>query len=122
MLDPILDEFHALTKTIQFKPPQLPLMSNVTGTWMTAEQATDPAYWVKHLRSTVQFSDNLKEALRDENRVMLEVAPGRTLSSLAKAHPAAGIGRPVFNSLRHPKEEMKDTTFLLPLRQLPLYL
>lgn len=113
MLDPILDEFAAYTKTIDLQAPTMPLMSNVTGTWMTAEQATDPGYWVKHLRQTVQFSDNLKEALGDEDRVMLEVAPGRTLTSLAKAHPAAGIGRPVFNSLRHPKEEVKDTTFLL---------
>jgi acyl transferase domain-containing protein/acyl carrier protein len=113
MLDPILDEFHAYTKTIALKTPTLPLMSNVSGTWMTEEQATDPGYWVKHLRQTVRFSDNLGEVLADENRVMLEVAPGRTLTSLAKAHPAAGIGRPVFNSLRHPKEEVEDTSFLL---------
>ena len=113
MLDPILEPFRAYTKTIALQAPDKPLMSNVTGTWMTAEQATDPDYWVKHLRQTVRFSDNLKEALADEDRVMLEVAPGRTLTSLAKAHPAAGVGRPVFNSLRHPTEEVKDTTFLL---------
>ncbi len=113
MLDPILEEFGAYTKTIDLQAPTMPLMSNVTGTWMTAKQATDPDYWVKHLRQTVRFSDNLQEALADENRVMLEVAPGRTLTSLAKAHPAAGVGRPVFNSLRHPSEEVKDTIFLL---------
>ncbi|MCA9620963.1 MAG: type I polyketide synthase, partial [Myxococcales bacterium] len=113
MLDPILAEFGALTKTIALSPPEKPILSNVSGTWMTAEQATDPDYWVKHLRGTVQFSDNLATLLEDAERVVLEVSPGRTLSSLAKAHPAAGLGRPVFNSLRHPKEEVGDLEFLL---------
>ena len=113
MLDPILPAFAALTKTIDFKPPKIRFLSNTTGSWITEAEATDPDYWVRHLRSTVQFSDNLQELLSDESRVVLEVAPGRTLSNLAKAHPSAGIGRPVFNSLRHPREEISDIAFLL---------
>ncbi len=113
MLDPILPEFHALTKTIEFSPPEIPFLSNVTGTWITEADATDPEYWVRHLRGTVQFSANLDELLADEDRVILEVAPGRTLSSLTKAHPKAGIGRPIFNTLRHPSEDVSDVEFLL---------
>ncbi|WP_428268382.1 amino acid adenylation domain-containing protein [Haliangium sp.] len=113
MLDPILPEFAALTKTISFSAPELPFLSNVSGTWITAEEATDPDYWVRHLRSTVQFSANLEELLSDTELALLEVAPGRTLSSLAKAHPSAGLGRPIFNSLRHPSEEVSDLAFLL---------
>ncbi|MCG8419700.1 MAG: SDR family NAD(P)-dependent oxidoreductase [Proteobacteria bacterium] len=113
MLDPILAEFRKFTGTIDFQPPSLPFLSNVSGTWITESQATDPQYWVDHLRSTVQFADNLQALLEDSNRVILEVAPGRTLSTLAKAHPAAGLGRPVFNSLRHPKEDVSDMAFLL---------
>ncbi|MEM9691929.1 MAG: type I polyketide synthase [Myxococcota bacterium] len=113
MLDPILDAFRQYVTKIELSPPSLPLLSNVTGTWMEPEQATDPEYWVRHLRQTVRFGENLEVALADPDQVMLEVAPGRTLTSLVKAHPSAGLGRPVLQSLRHRKEEVADTTYLL---------
>jgi amino acid adenylation domain-containing protein len=113
MLDPILPAFGALTKTIKFSKPTIPFLSNVTGTWITDEDATSPEYWVRHLRSTVQFSDNLATLLSDADLAVLEVAPGQTLSSLTRAHPGAGLGRPVFNSLRHPNESVSDLVFLL---------
>ena len=31
--------------------PQMPFVSNVTGTWITAAEATDPDYWARHLRA-----------------------------------------------------------------------
>ncbi|GAB4560318.1 MAG: hypothetical protein Tsb0020_06870 [Haliangiales bacterium] len=113
MLEPILPEFGALTKTISFSAPTMPFLSNVSGTWITEEEATDPDYWVRHLRSTVRFSANLEELLSDTELAVLEVAPGRTLSSITRAHPSAGLGRPIFNSLRHPSEEVSDIHFLL---------
>ncbi len=113
MLDPILAEFRAFTDTIKFQKPELPILSNVSGTWMTEEQATNPQYWVDHLRNTVQFSANLDVLLEDKQRVVLEVAPGRTLSTVTKAHPAAGLGRPIFNSMRHVKDDVSDMAFLL---------
>ena len=113
MLDPILPEFGALTRTIKLSKPSIPFMSNVTGTWITDEDATSPEYWVRHLRSTVRFSDNLAELLSDAKLALLEVAPGQTLSSLTRAHPDAGPGRPVFNSLRHPSEAVSDVGFML---------
>jgi amino acid adenylation domain-containing protein len=113
MLEPILPAFGALTKTIKFHEPSIPFLSNVTGTWITDEDATSPEYWVRHLRSTVQFSDNLAVLLSDPALAVLEVAPGQTMSSLTRAHPSAGLGRPVFNSLRHPQETVSDVAFLL---------
>src|SRR5205085_2036141 len=54
MLDPVLDEFRTLCRTIRFQPPKLPFVSNLTGRWITPAQATDPEYWVKHLRGAVR--------------------------------------------------------------------
>ncbi|MFM9596923.1 hypothetical protein ACKI1O_47100, partial [Streptomyces scabiei] len=34
-------------------------LSNLSGDWITAAEATDPGYWVRHLRGTVRFADNL---------------------------------------------------------------
>ncbi|WP_422733745.1 amino acid adenylation domain-containing protein [Micromonospora sp. WMMD558] len=62
--------------------PQVPFVSNVTGTWITAQEATDPAYWARQLRATVRFADGLATARRPD-AVLLEVGPGRVLTRLA---------------------------------------
>ncbi len=113
MLEPILQEFGAFFQRIAMKPPTLPIISNVTGTWMTAQQATDPQYWVQHLRRTVRFADGLQVLLEDKSRVLLEVGPGRTLASLSRQHPARAADQPVLNSLRHPDEDVADQAFVL---------
>ena len=64
--------------------PQIPFISNVTGSWMSDQDATDPGYWARHVRSTVRFNDSLQEALKKPNSVLLEVGPGKVLSELAR--------------------------------------
>ena len=51
MMDPILEEFAAIVGSVPRQAPAVPLVSNVTGTWLTEADATDPAYWAAHLRS-----------------------------------------------------------------------
>lgn len=87
MMRPIVDDFVALLATFTFHPPQIPYISNVTGTWVTDEEAVDPAYWVRHLCETVQFDKGLAELLPDQSRIFLEVGPGQSLGSFAKQHP-----------------------------------
>ncbi|WP_323767611.1 type I polyketide synthase [Antarctobacter sp.] len=106
MLEPILAQFGDYLRSIDLHAPQLPLTSNRTGKLMTTEQATDPDYWVAHLRGTVLFADCVG-ALAAENRVFLEVGPGKALSSLARQH-ADVSGNQVLSSLRHPEEEIAD--------------
>lgn len=84
MMDPVLGEFEARVRRVRLSPPILPFQSNVTGTWITAAQAVDPAYWAKHLRQTVRFADNLAELATDSSRVLLEAGPGTTLTTLAR--------------------------------------
>jgi phthiocerol/phenolphthiocerol synthesis type-I polyketide synthase E len=83
MMDPILPEFLQAVKKVKLLPPQVSYLSNLTGTWIRPEEATNPEYWVQHLRQPVQFSGDLSEVLRSEQRlVFLEVGPGRALSAL----------------------------------------
>ncbi len=112
LVELILPAFRAFVETIRLRPPAIPYLSNVTGAWMTAADATDPSYWVRHLRQTVRFSDGLSELLKDPQRVLLEVGPGRTLSTLAKLHPGAR-SRPMLSSIRHPYDRDSDAAFLL---------
>ncbi|GAB4262774.1 MAG: type I polyketide synthase [Candidatus Promineifilaceae bacterium] len=113
MLDPILEEFGRRLRTIQFHPPQKPYISNVTGTWVRPEDATNPDYWVRHLRHTVRFAEGVGKLLEEPNRVLVEVGPGKTLSSLVRMHPAKGHNHTTFNAMRHPKEAVSDVAFTL---------
>ena len=66
----------------------LPYLSNVTGTWIRPEEATDPGLLGRHIRGTVRFADGAAELLREPDRVFLEVGPGNALTTLARQHPA----------------------------------
>jgi len=113
MMDPILDAFASEVKKTRRNRPQIPFLSNVTGTWITPEEAVAPEYWVRHLRQTVRFSDGVRELLKEPNRVFLEVGPGNTLSSLAKRHLSESGNQVVLSSIHHPNEQESDVGFIL---------
>jgi acyl transferase domain-containing protein/acyl carrier protein len=113
MMEPMLEPFIAEMKKIKLTAPQIPFVSNLTGTWITPEQATSSDYWAQHLRQTVNFSAGLSVLLQETASILLEVGPGRTLCSLVKQHNQQAAGQVVLPSLRHPQEEKSDVNFLL---------
>ena len=113
MTEPILEPFSKVVKQVKLNPPQIPVVSTVTGTWMTAAEATDPGYWTEHLRQTVRFADGIKQLLQNREQILLEVGPGGTLSALARRHPDRETDRVVLTSLRQPQERKSDVAFLL---------
>ncbi len=113
MMEPIIAPFTERVRQVHLSPPSIPYLSNVSGTWITAEEATDPTYWARHLRQTVRFSENVQELLHDPSRILLEVGPGRTLSTLVNLHPEREPEQVVLTSLRHPQEQQPDLPFLL---------
>jgi phthiocerol/phenolphthiocerol synthesis type-I polyketide synthase E len=112
MMDPILEDFSIRVSQANPQPPEIPFLSNVTGTWITSEEAISPSYWAKHLRQTVRFSDCLHELLTKPNRVLLEVGPGRTLNTLAQQHPSKSSEHTILASTRHPKDNKSDDVFI----------
>ena len=87
MLDPILAAFAALVAEVELSAPRVPYITNVTGSWVTAEEATDPAHWVRHMRQTVRFAEGLDVLLQAPGAVFLEVGPGQTFTSIIRRHP-----------------------------------
>ncbi len=113
MMDPMLGSFRWHLAKVALRAPKIPYISNVTGTWITAAEATDPDYWTKHLRNTVRFSDGLGELFREPARVFLEVGPGQVLTSLTRQNPGRPKNSKVLSSGRHPQEQVSDAAFLL---------
>ncbi|MBI2948516.1 MAG: aminotransferase class III-fold pyridoxal phosphate-dependent enzyme, partial [Verrucomicrobia bacterium] len=99
MMDAVIEPFTELVQRIKLGEPAIPCVSTVTANWITAAEATDPAYWGAHLRRTVRFADALALLLKDPRHVLLEVGPGQTLAGLARQHPGKSPDQTVLASL-----------------------
>ncbi|TDP92960.1 acyltransferase domain-containing protein [Labedaea rhizosphaerae] len=92
MMAPAGDRLATLLGDFELGAPRIPFLSNVTGTWITPEQARDPRYWARQLHQTVRCHDSLGEMWRLPGAVALEVGAGSMLGSLAAQHPARPAG------------------------------
>ena len=75
LIDPILDEFTRAVAAISLHAPRLPYISNLTGKWIEATEATSPQYWAQQMRRTVRFADGLDALLARGCKILLEVGP-----------------------------------------------
>ncbi|HEX6910891.1 MAG TPA: beta-ketoacyl synthase N-terminal-like domain-containing protein, partial [Longimicrobium sp.] len=112
MMEPVLGQIEARVGRMRLNAPQVPMVSNVTGTWITAEEAADPRYWARHTRETVRFDRGIAELLRAPGRVLVECGPGQTLSTFVRQRGDAGPV-PVIPSIRYPYDRTPDAAFLL---------
>lgn len=99
MMDPVLEPFTSLLRTVKLSAPTIPYVSNVSAQWITATDAQSPDYWAGHVRQTVRFADGATELMKDPRQVLLEVGPGQTLCTLARQHPDKKAEQAVFASL-----------------------
>ncbi|HKX29145.1 MAG TPA: amino acid adenylation domain-containing protein, partial [Blastocatellia bacterium] len=113
LVEPVLDQFHRFLERLQFHPPAIRWVSNLTGAWITEAQATDPNYWCQHLRQTVRFADGVQRLFEEPEQILLEVGPGQTLTNLLYQHPRKPIGQLAVSSLPHSQEPQSDAAFLL---------
>ncbi|MDF5735722.1 MULTISPECIES: type I polyketide synthase [unclassified Nostoc] len=111
MMQPIIEPFTQLLQLVKLNPPKIPFISNVSGTWITKAEATDPNYWARHLRQPVRFHEGIAELLKEPERILLEIGPGRTLSTFALQQRDPQLV--ALTSLRHPQEQQSDVAFLL---------
>ena len=88
-------------------------MSNLTGTWITPQQATSPAYYADHLRRAVQFEAGMRTLAADAALLFVEVGPGAALTSLARMNLGPDGGRRVVASMRRPTDARNDDEAML---------
>ncbi len=118
-MDPMLGEFQEFLSRQQLRAPRTPLLSNLTGTWMSEQQATDPATWTRQISSTIRFADELDVVLTDPGRILVEVGPGGSLTGSAIRHPKWSGGHRAVRLMRHPIQNADDRdTFLRALGEL----
>ena len=87
MMDPIVEPFKEKMGKLPLKRAEIPIVSSFTGDWIQPDDWMDPAYWANQLRGTVRFADAVSTLAQDPSRILLEVGPGQTLSTLANSNP-----------------------------------
>ncbi|ADI03850.1 modular polyketide synthase [Streptomyces bingchenggensis BCW-1] len=98
-MDAMLEEFCQEAERVTYHPARIPVVSNVTGAPLPAEEFGTPEYWVRHARAAVRFGDGVAW-LRDQGvRTFLELGPDGTLCGLvqdvfAAEEPGAAAGGP----------------------------
>jgi acyl transferase domain-containing protein/thioesterase domain-containing protein len=113
MMDSILQPFTDFLRRFEYSPPRVPYISSRSGNWITAEEATDPAYWAGQLRDTVRFQDGMTQLLKEERAVFLEAGPGATLLALAAEHNDSATGHEFVASMRSRRQTASDIEIIL---------
>ena len=89
-LDGMLDAFRRVIAGVARREPSIRYVSNVTGTWISPDEACSPEYYTRQIRQTVRFGDGVQTLLAAGIGAFLEVGPGRTLSSVIRRQVPAG--------------------------------
>ncbi len=89
-MDAMLGEFAQVAQGLSFSAPQIPIVSNVTGEPLSAEQACSAGYWARHVRETVRFMDGARWLQAHGVRRFLELGPEGVLSAMVHECLSAG--------------------------------
>ncbi len=83
MMAPILDEFERIAGTVAFSLPDIGLVSNVTGR-LAGSEITTAAYWRRHVRDAVLFTDSIATLHAEGIHTFLEIGPAPILSGMGQ--------------------------------------
>ncbi|MEV5378203.1 SDR family NAD(P)-dependent oxidoreductase [Streptomyces nondiastaticus] len=86
LMEPVLEEFRRVAEGIAFRPPRIPLVSNVTGGIAAEELVCSAGYWVRHVRETVRFADGIRALAAEGAPAFLELGPGGVLTAMAQGN------------------------------------
>lgn len=98
MMRSAAEAYRAKFTCVMLAPPRIPYLSNLTGSWISGAEATDPEYWVRHMLQPVRFSQGVGELLKD-SYMMVEVGPGHHLKRLVDANKPIGTAPCVVSCL-----------------------
>ncbi|CAM5738015.1 SDR family NAD(P)-dependent oxidoreductase (Fragment) OS=Streptomyces tendae OX=1932 GN=GUR47_38505 PE=4 SV=1 [Streptomyces tendae] len=101
-----------------FRAPRIALVSNVTGRVATAQELSEPEYWVRQLRGTVRFHDGVRTLHDQRVTAYVELGPDPVLTAMVRA--CLGEDAPALAPLlRRGHEETR--TFTTALARLALH-
>ncbi len=83
-MDGMLEEFGQTVAGLSFNEPKVPVVSNLTGEAIGAQELCTPQYWVRHVRETVRFADGVRWLAGQGVGTFLELGPDGVLTPMAE--------------------------------------
>ncbi|WP_158750018.1 type I polyketide synthase [Acidobacterium sp. S8] len=96
--------FREKVAAVPRKKPDIPWLSNVTGTWIDPDDALNPQYWANQILSRVRFTKCVT-SLGSRPRILLETGPGEALAGMARQQWAKSLA---LASLGTPNRKKSD--------------
>nr|WP_255342605.1 type I polyketide synthase [Nocardia sp. CNY236] len=114
-MDAVLDDFRKVADTIDFRPPLIPIVSNLTGRVASAEEIDTADYWVANVRNAVRFHDGMACLAAEGVTRFLELGPDQSLTAMGRDCLADTAVDPdaMVSSLRRDRAEMASVTAAL---------
>ncbi|MBE9169285.1 type I polyketide synthase [Pleurocapsales cyanobacterium LEGE 06147] len=84
LMEPMLDAFEQIAALVEYSPPQIPLISNVTGQLVKGKEIAQAEYWCCHIREAVKFSASMQALYEQGSEVFLEIGPHPVLSGMGR--------------------------------------
>lgn len=117
LMEPMQQEFAQVAKEINYSPPKIALVSNLTGDLISDESSLEeggiasPTYWVRHIREPVRFADGIATLQQQDVNVFLELGPKPTLSGVIEQYfdEMADCDRPIIIPSLQPQQSNWET-------------
>ncbi|QLE45892.1 SDR family NAD(P)-dependent oxidoreductase (plasmid) [Nostoc sp. C052] len=91
LMSPMLAEFARVAAEVNYSPPSINLISNLTGILVTEEIQT-PDYWVNHISQPVRFAQSMNTLHQQGYKVFVEIGAKPILLGIGRECLPAGVG------------------------------
>ncbi|MFE5126526.1 type I polyketide synthase, partial [Streptomyces sp. NPDC056669] len=108
-MDGMLDAFREVAQGLTYEAPRIPIVSNLTGGVVSAEEITTADFWVRHVREAVRFLDGVRTLEAQGVSTFVELGPDGVLTAMAQ-QCVTGEDAAFAAALRKDRPEAKTLT------------
>ncbi|MFD5388860.1 type I polyketide synthase, partial [Streptomyces sp. NPDC127074] len=112
-MDGMLDAFREVAAGLTYEAPRIPIVSNLTGAIVSAEEITSPDFWVRHVREAVRFLDGVRALEAQGVTTFVELGPDGVLTAMAQECVADADVAGFAAALRKDRPEAETVTTAL---------